>query len=91
MNDRTRAGIVVERTYRARVEELWELWTTKEGFESWWGPQDFRADVHTLEARPGGAPYAAASSACLPGNGRNAIRISTAASPMPHEPIYISA
>ncbi len=26
---------VIERTYRARVEELWDLWTTKEGFESW--------------------------------------------------------
>jgi uncharacterized protein YndB with AHSA1/START domain len=29
---------VIERTYRATVQELWELWTTKEGFESWWGP-----------------------------------------------------
>jgi uncharacterized protein YndB with AHSA1/START domain len=45
---------VLERTYPARVEELWALWTTKEGFESWWGPQGFRAEVHTLEARPGG-------------------------------------
>ena len=33
---------VIERLYRARVEELWELWTTKEGFESWWGPEGFR-------------------------------------------------
>lgn len=49
-----RAGIVVERSYAARIEELWELWTTKEGFESWWGPQDFRADVHQLDARLGG-------------------------------------
>jgi uncharacterized protein YndB with AHSA1/START domain len=24
--------IVVERTYRARVEEVWDLWTTKAGF-----------------------------------------------------------
>ena len=31
------------------------LWTTKEGFESWWGPQGFRADVHELDARVGGA------------------------------------
>jgi len=30
------------------------LWTTKDGFESWWGPEGFRAEVHTLEARPGG-------------------------------------
>ncbi len=57
MNGKTKPGIVVERTYKARVEELWDLWTTKEGFESWWGPQDFRADVLVLEARQGGALY----------------------------------
>ena len=34
---------------------MWELWTTKQGFESWWGPQGFRADVRVLDARPGGA------------------------------------
>ncbi len=42
--------IVIERTYQASVEELWELWTTKEGFESWWGPEGFRAEVHRIEA-----------------------------------------
>ena len=49
------AAVVIERTYRAGVEELWALWTTKDGFESWWGPEGFRTDVHVLEARPGGA------------------------------------
>jgi uncharacterized protein YndB with AHSA1/START domain len=39
----------------AQVEKLWELWTTKEGFESWWGPEGFRAQVHAIEARRGGA------------------------------------
>jgi uncharacterized protein YndB with AHSA1/START domain len=46
--------IVIERTYQARLEEVWNLWTTKQGFESWWGPQGFRADVHVLDARVGG-------------------------------------
>jgi uncharacterized protein YndB with AHSA1/START domain len=49
-----RQKVIFERTYRARVEELWALWTTKEGFESWWGPEGFRVDVFTLEARLGG-------------------------------------
>src|SRR5262245_44532889 len=49
-----RPKVVIERTYRARVEELWDLWTTKEGFESWWGPEGFRVEVHALEARVGG-------------------------------------
>lgn len=55
MNDQSQPKTVVERTYRARPEELWDLWTTKAGFESWWGPEGFRADVHTFEARKGGS------------------------------------
>ncbi len=50
-----RAKVVIQRTYRASLEDVWELWTTKEGFESWWGPRGFRADVHELDARVGGA------------------------------------
>lgn len=46
--------VVVERNYEGTPQELWELWTTKEGFESWWGPEGFRVDVKTLEARVGG-------------------------------------
>lgn len=33
--------VVIERNYRATIEDVWALWTTKEGFESWWGPQGF--------------------------------------------------
>ena len=47
--------IVIERTYKARIEDVWDLWTTKQGFESWWGPQGFRSEVHELDAREGGA------------------------------------
>src|SRR5687768_18446649 len=52
-----RAGdrVVVERTYRASPKDIWDLWTTKEGFESWWGPEGFRAAVSVLDARVGGA------------------------------------
>lgn len=46
--------VVVERVYRATLAEVWDLWTTKDGFASWWGPQGFRADVHELDARVGG-------------------------------------
>jgi uncharacterized protein YndB with AHSA1/START domain len=47
--------ITVERTYGAQIEELWALWTTAEGFASWWGPEGFRVEVGTLEACVGGA------------------------------------
>ena len=52
---RSEAKVVVERTYRANIQDVWALWTTKEGFESWWGPQGFRAEVQEIDARPGGA------------------------------------
>lgn len=46
--------IVIERTYEASIDDVWDLWTTKDGFESWWGPQGFRAEVEDLDARVGG-------------------------------------
>ena len=49
-----RPAITIERTYEAAVEDLWELWTTKEGFESWWGPEGFRVEVHRIDPRVGG-------------------------------------
>jgi uncharacterized protein YndB with AHSA1/START domain len=51
---RSGTKVVIERTYRAEIKDVWALWTTKEGFESWWGPQGFRADVQELDARAGG-------------------------------------
>ena len=45
----------IERTYRAELQDLWELWATKEGFESWWGPEGFVVEVHELDLRVGGA------------------------------------
>ena len=49
-----RKTIQLERTYEASLDEVWDLWTTKEGFESWWGPDGFVAKVHALDLRPGG-------------------------------------
>jgi uncharacterized protein YndB with AHSA1/START domain len=46
--------IKLERTFHATVEDVWELWTTKDGIESWWGPEGFRVEVRTLDLRPGG-------------------------------------
>lgn len=49
-----RRRVTLERTFKAPLEDVWELWTTKDGIESWWGPDGFRVEVHTLELRPGG-------------------------------------
>ena len=47
--------ITIERTFPAPLEDVWELWTTKEGIESWWGPDGFSTKVHKLDLWPGGA------------------------------------
>ena len=46
--------LALERTFRAHIREVWELWTTREGIEAWWGPDGFSVDVRSLELRAGG-------------------------------------
>lgn len=48
-------GLKIERLFHASPEELWDLWTTKKGVESWWGPEGFTTKVRALVLRPGGA------------------------------------
>jgi uncharacterized protein YndB with AHSA1/START domain len=49
-----RPKLTLERTFKASIEDVWELWTTKEGIESWWGPDGFSVAVRELDLRPGG-------------------------------------
>jgi uncharacterized protein YndB with AHSA1/START domain len=50
-----RAQFTIERTYAATLDEAWALWTTKEGIESWWGPEGFDVTVLSIDLRAGGA------------------------------------
>ena len=54
MVNEARRRITIERTFNASIVEVWDMWTTKEGLESWWGPDGFAVKVHTLDLRPGG-------------------------------------
>jgi uncharacterized protein YndB with AHSA1/START domain len=51
VNDR---WITLERTYPAAPEEIWRLWTTPDGIESWWAPDGFSVEVEELELAPAG-------------------------------------
>src|ERR1039458_2106097 len=73
--------MVIERTIRATLDELWDRWTTAAGIESWWGADGFLLRVNRLEVRPGGvfeyatkaiepAQIAALNSAALPPTSR---------------------
>lgn len=46
--------VTIERTYGASVEEIWSLWTTVAGIESWWAPDGFEVRVAGLDLEPGG-------------------------------------
>jgi uncharacterized protein YndB with AHSA1/START domain len=47
-------AITLERIYDSPIEEIWALWTTREGIESWWGPDGFSVSVDRIDVRPGG-------------------------------------
>jgi uncharacterized protein YndB with AHSA1/START domain len=55
MKQGSQRKLTLERNYPgAAIEDVWELWTTSEGIESWWGPAGFAAKVRRFELRPGG-------------------------------------
>ena len=49
-----RARFSITRSYAATIGQAWALWTTKEGIESWWGPEGFTVTVMSLDLRPAG-------------------------------------
>ncbi len=50
-----RRRITLERTYRATLDTVWDLWTTKAGIESWWGPPGFSVTVRHLDLKVDGS------------------------------------
>lgn len=47
--------ISLQRSFKAALDLVWEMWTSKEGIESWWGPPGFEVTVNRIELRVGGA------------------------------------
>ena len=50
----TRAKLTLERSYQASIDDVWDLWTTRDGIESWWGPEGFAVTVREMDLRAGG-------------------------------------
>lgn len=46
--------IVVERTFDAPRERVWEAWVDPKQVDLWWGPRGFVTTTHEMEVRPGG-------------------------------------
>ena len=54
MKTRPRPKLTLERTYEATPEEIWELWTSRDGIETLLPPDGFKVEVGKLDLRPGG-------------------------------------
>lgn len=59
-------SIVLERSFDASIADVWDLWTTKDGIESWWGPEGFSVEVIELDLRAGGQLFYAMTATAAP-------------------------
>jgi uncharacterized protein YndB with AHSA1/START domain len=48
-------SVVIERTFDAPVERIWQMWTDPEHFGSWYGPTGATIPVAKMDVRVGGA------------------------------------
>jgi uncharacterized protein YndB with AHSA1/START domain len=50
----TNNAVVIERTFDAPVELIWQMWTRPEHFQKWYGPKGFTVPVAEIDVRVGG-------------------------------------
>ncbi len=50
----TNDAVVIERTFEAAVDLVWQMWTDPEHFREWYGPKGFTAPVAEMDMRVGG-------------------------------------
>jgi len=53
-NTRSRDAIVIERTFDAPVDLIWQMWTQPAHFQNWYGPKGFSVPVVEMDVRVGG-------------------------------------
>jgi uncharacterized protein YndB with AHSA1/START domain len=47
-------AVVIERTFDAAVDLIWQMWTDPEHFKNWYGPKGFTVPVADMDMRVGG-------------------------------------
>ena len=50
----TKDAVVIERTFNAPQDLIWQMWTDPEHFKKWYGPQGFTVPVADMELSIGG-------------------------------------
>ena len=47
-------AVVIERTFDAPIDLVWQMWTDPEHFKNWYGPKGFTVPVAEMDVRVGG-------------------------------------
>ena len=47
-------AVVIERTFDAPIDQIWQLWTVPEHFQAWYGPTGATIPVAKIDLRIGG-------------------------------------
>jgi uncharacterized protein YndB with AHSA1/START domain len=47
-------AVVIERTFNAPIDLIWQMWTNPEHFKMWYGPKGFTVPVAEMDMRVGG-------------------------------------
>ncbi len=53
-NTMTKDAVVIERTFAAPIDVIWQLWTDGEQFAKWYGPSGMTIPVAEMDVRVGG-------------------------------------
>jgi uncharacterized protein YndB with AHSA1/START domain len=53
-NDGSQDAVVIERTFDAPVDLVWQMWTDPEHFKSWYGPDGAAIPVAKMDVHVGG-------------------------------------
>ncbi len=48
-------SVVIERSFDAPIDLIWQMWTDPEHFAAWYGPTGARIPVATMDVRVGGS------------------------------------
>ena len=53
-NTNSKDAVVIERTFDAPVDLIWQMWTEPEQFKNWYGPKGFTVPVAEMDVLVGG-------------------------------------
>jgi uncharacterized protein YndB with AHSA1/START domain len=54
-HDGSQDAVVIERSFDAPVDLIWQMWTDPEHFKAWYGPEGATIPVAKMDVRVGGA------------------------------------